>query len=82
MLIKDEIEEQYKIAKINAMKNPVILVNEDDFEILKTELGSNNIAFSCLKNILYKAVPIRVCRIIKKGNFMVYDDDFFKFINV
>ena len=63
--------------KIKDMKNPTILMNNNDFECFKkqVELKTNiNIG----DNPLYQGVPIKTSSLVDEGHIYVYDDDEFR----
>lgn len=58
---------QDKINKIKEMKNPVILINSNDYNNFKSELKiSNNPNYN-------NNIPIIKSDIVEKGNIIVYD---------
>ena len=70
----DKIREQLRIKKVREMKNPIILMNSDDFYAFKTELESTIKGYKVGENPTYEGVPIKVTDIVKRGNIVVYDD--------
>jgi hypothetical protein len=74
ILIMDEkLRKELAKKKIHGMKNPTILMNENDFEIFKKEVESKTTVVVC-NNPTYQGVPIKTSQIIEKGNIIVYDD--------
>ncbi len=54
------------------MKNPTILMNEKDFEVLKSSVESKT-TITVGNNPTYEGVPIKPNNIIQRGNIIVYD---------
>lgn len=54
------------------MKNPTILMNENDFKVFKKELESKTTVVVG-DNPTYEGVPIKINNIIQSGNIVVYD---------
>jgi len=74
ILIMDEkLREELAKKKIREMKNPTILMNENDFNVFKKEVESKTTVVVG-NNPTYQGVPIKTSQTIEKGNFIVYDD--------
>ena len=55
------------------MKNPTILMNENDFDFFKKEIESKT-TIEVGSSPTYQGVPIKTSQIIDKDNIIVYDD--------
>lgn len=61
----DKIRNQLRIDRIRNMKNPTIIMNSIDFELLKNELEYNDTT--------YLGIPITCRSYIEKGSMIIYD---------
>lgn len=71
--MNDKIRQELKVKNIWGMKNPTILMNENDFEVFKKEVESKT-TIAVGNNPTYEGIPIKTSNIIQKGNVVVYDD--------
>jgi hypothetical protein len=69
----EKLREELAKKKIREMKNPTILMNENDFNVFKKEVESKTTVVVG-NNPTYQGVPIKTSQTIEKGNFIVYDD--------
>ena len=74
METEKELYERLKVEKVRAMKNPIILMNTEDFESFKNELESKIVNFKVGDNPTFAGVPIKPTDLILKGTFTVVDD--------
>lgn len=73
MEAEKELIERLKVEKVRAMKNPIILMNIEDFESFKNELESKIANFKVGDKPTFAGVPIKPTDSILKGTFTVYD---------
>jgi hypothetical protein len=74
ILIMDEkLRQELTKKKIREMKNPTILMNENDFNVLKKDVESKTTVVVG-NNPTYQGVPIKTSQTIEIGNIVVYDD--------
>ena len=64
----DKIKNQLKIDRIRNMKNPIIVMNDMDFELLKNESLT-----SISKNPTCNGIPITCRSYVEKGSVIIYD---------
>lgn len=69
----EKLRQELRTKKIREMKNPTILMNENDFEVFKNKIESKTTIVVGNKPT-YQGVPIKTNQIIEKGNIVVYDD--------
>ena len=69
----DKLRQELRVKKIREMKNPTILINENDFEVFKKEIESKT-TVAVGDNPTYEGVPIKINNIIQSGNIVIYDD--------
>jgi len=74
MKIEEKIKNQLKIKKIQEMKNPTILMNENDFDIFKKEIESKVYNINIGNDPKYEGIPIKINNIAESGNVILYDD--------
>lgn len=72
-----KLKQELAKNEIRAMKNPTILMNENDFECFKKEIESTTTK-EVGSNPAYQGVPIKISIAIQKGQIVVYDDVFHK----
>lgn len=72
-IMDDKLRQELRAKEISEMKNPTILMNENDFEIFKKEIESKT-TIVVGDNPTYEGVPIKTNNIIQSGNIVVYDD--------
>jgi hypothetical protein len=72
-IMDEKLRQELRTKKIREMKNPTILMNENDFEVFKNEIESKTTVVVG-NNPTYQGVPIKTSQIIEKGNIVVYDD--------
>ena len=68
-----ELKQELAKKRIREMKNPTILMNENDFEWFKKEIELKT-TIEIGSNPTYQGIPIKKSQTIEKGNFVVYDD--------
>jgi len=71
--MNDKIRQELREKKIREMKNPTILMNENDFEDFKKEVESKT-TLKVGNTPTYEGIPIKTSDMIQKGNVFVYDD--------
>ena len=72
-IMDEKLRQELAKKKIREMKNPTILMNENDFEVFKKEIESKT-TIVVGNNPTYEGVPIKTNNIIQSGNIVVYDD--------
>lgn len=70
--MEEQLRHQIKISKIKEMKNPVIIMNNLDFEYFKDEVNFNTL--NANNNPKYENIPIRKSIHINRGEIFIYDD--------
>ena len=73
MEVENRIIEKLKSKKIRAMESPVIIMNEDDFEDLKSSVESKS-TIMIGEVPTYGGIPLKTSYLINKGSVIVYDD--------
>ena len=74
----EQIRSELRQKKISEMKQPIILMNESDFQKFKSYIESNtNIIIG--DSLKYDGVPIRINNTVQEGEIVVYDCIFDKF---
>lgn len=68
------IDEQIKIARIQEMKEPTILMNDKDLEFLESKLKSQVNNFKVSENPKYRGIPIETHKHLQMGRIIVYDN--------
>ena len=71
----DKLRQELRVKRIREMKSPIILMNENDFEVFKKEIESKTTVVVG-DNPTYECVPIKINNIIQSGNIVIYDDTF------
>jgi hypothetical protein len=71
--MKTKLRKELIVEKIREMKNPTILMNENDFDIFKKENESKS-TIKAGNPPTYEDIPIKTSQLIKRGNIHVYDD--------
>lgn len=69
----DKLRQELRAKEISEMKNPTILMNENDFEVFKKEIESKTTTVVG-DNPIFEGVPIKTNDIIQSGDIYVYDD--------
>ena len=72
-IMDEKLRQELRAKKIREMKNPTILMNENDFKFFKKEIESKTTVVVG-DNPTYEGVPIKTNNIIQSGNIVVYDD--------
>ena len=72
-IMDDKLRQELRTKEISEMKNPTILMNENDFEVFKKEIESKTTVVVG-DNPTYEDVPIKTSNIIQSGDIVVYDD--------
>lgn len=70
----EKLRHQLRTKKVRDMKNPIILMNETDFENLKREVEAKVYNFKVGDAPTYEGVPIKAKSFIERGNIIIYDD--------
>lgn len=65
---------ELKKDRIAKMKNPTILLNQKDFEELKTKLESTIHCYTLADNPTYSGIPVKTSYFTDKGSVIIYDD--------
>ena len=74
-IMDDKLRQELRAKEISEMKNPTILMNENDFEVFKKEIESKTTTVVG-DNPTYEGVPIKTNNIIQSGDIFIYDDVF------
>jgi hypothetical protein len=72
----EKIMQQLKKDKIRNMKNPVILMNDEDFEEHTKHLESKVANFKAGIFPKYAGIPIKTSGLVEKGKITIYDQSF------
>lgn len=72
--MEEFIDEQLKVAKIAEMKEPTILMNDKDLDLLETKLKNQVNNFKIAKNPKYRGVPIKTDKYLQRSIIIVYDN--------
>jgi hypothetical protein len=72
--MEDKIDRELKAKAICKMKEPVILMNNLDFDNWVIDLESKIDNFKVGKNLIYKGLPIKAVPFLDKGSIIVYDN--------
>jgi hypothetical protein len=78
-IMDNKLRQELRAKKIREMKNPTILMNENDFEVFKRGIESKT-TIVVGDNLTYEGVPIKTNNIIQSGNIVVYDDVSFNWL--
>lgn len=71
--LNEKIKHQIRVEKISKMILPTILMNQQDFDFLKEKVeSSTNVILG--DNPKYNDIPIKISRLLRPGNIIVYDD--------
>lgn len=68
-----EISNHLKIKKVREMKNPVIIINNKDFDNLKDKLESEIVNFKVGDYPRFQGIPIMPSIVVERGLVFVYD---------
>lgn len=72
--MEEFIDEQIKIARIQEMKEPNILMNDKDLEFLESKLKNQVNNFKIADNPKYRGLPIKTHKHLQMGRIIVYDN--------
>ncbi len=68
------LEDKIKVSKVQQMKNPVILMNQDDLKCFEIKLKDEITGFIPSNNPKYRGIPIKTNLFIERNQIIIYDD--------
>lgn len=69
MLLREE-----QIKRVSLMKNPIIYMNNKDFNGFIEELKSEICNFNISSNPTYCSIPVKTTNIVGSGTILIIDD--------
>ena len=78
--ITDELCERIGLANVREMKNPVVIIHEDDVKLLTKYVESSlqNTKVAEDAKITFMGIPLERTALIKQGEFYVIDKPIYK----
>lgn len=74
--MENKLRDRLAAEKVSRMKSPVIVMNDKDFEDLKTKLEDEVSGLSVGIESYYSGIPIRTSEFLERGFMTIYDESY------